>query len=184
MKRRNVVAATVSSAAATSTGTTLRARVSAGADGCPGQVSRRRRGSEVSVADTRAGSLAFGSRSPLSAYQPAATRSITSGLDWQLGWVAWLASPAALVGLAFNLFGAAASDEAREDGGAAPVSSAIERVGFGRSEDPQPGIGREIGDNRSSSVLTAVRAGVPIGLRGSPSEHPTPVRRRQRCVNP
>lgn len=41
------------------------------------------------------------------------------GLDWRLAWVAWLASAAAIVGLAFNLLGTAASDEAREDRDAA-----------------------------------------------------------------
>lgn len=41
------------------------------------------------------------------------------GLDWRLGWVAWLTFAAAFFGLGFNLLGAAASDEAREDGDAA-----------------------------------------------------------------
>lgn len=42
------------------------------------------------------------------------------GLDLPWSWFAWLAAAVAVFGLAFNLLGTAASDEAREDGEAAP----------------------------------------------------------------
>ncbi|WP_442577133.1 hypothetical protein ACSBPH_08380 [Microbacterium sp. F51-2R] len=42
------------------------------------------------------------------------------GLDWNFAWIAWLVALVAFLGLAFNLIGAAASEEAREDGDAAP----------------------------------------------------------------